>query len=79
MDFYNKSLELDPKNFTNLCNRGKILYNFKKYDDAMKDFNCALQIEPYNIECLYMVDLIKTVNVTGIKKKNRFKNFAKFK
>ena len=45
----------------------------------MKDFNCALQIEPYNIECLYMVDLIKTVNVTGIKKKNRFKNFAKFK
>lgn len=45
----------------------------------MKDFNCALQIEPYNIECLYMVDLIKTVNVTGIKKKNHFKNFAKFK
>ena len=34
----------------------------------MKDFNCALQIEPYNIDCLYMVDLIKAVNVSGIKK-----------
>ena len=43
----------------------------------MKDFNCALQIEPYNIECLYMVDLIKAVNVSGIKKKKHFKNFAK--
>jgi tetratricopeptide (TPR) repeat protein len=75
LDSYNKSLKLDPKNFANLYNRGCILYNLKRFDEAKKDFENALKIEPYNLVCLDMVLRIKNeVNVPIIKKKRFSKN-----
>lgn len=46
IDAYDKALEIDPKDSNSWCNKGIALSSLSSYDEAMKAFDKALEINP---------------------------------
>ena len=52
-----KTLEMVPNNVSVYCNIGCAYFNLKKYPDAIKNFNKALELDPKDIYSLRYIGL----------------------
>ena len=52
IQYFDKVLEIDPKNVDALNNKGVSLGNLHKYDEAIQYFDKVLEIDPKNVEAL---------------------------
>ena len=52
IQYFDKVLEIDPKNVDALNNKGVSLGNLHKYDEAIQYFDKVLEIDPKNVDAL---------------------------
>ncbi len=53
IEFYDKAIDINPKNAEAWNNKGYALYNLKKYDEAIKCYNNAIEINPEYAVAIY--------------------------
>ncbi|MBI3267816.1 MAG: tetratricopeptide repeat protein [Planctomycetes bacterium] len=46
LELFGRALQADPTSIGALCNRGVVLYNVRRYDEALRDFEQALVLSP---------------------------------
>jgi len=52
LEYYDRALEIEPKNIEILKNKGECLSSNDQYEEAIRVYSKALEIEPKNIEIL---------------------------
>jgi tetratricopeptide (TPR) repeat protein len=52
IEYYDKALDIDPKNADVLINKGEVLYQSKKYNEAIECYDKALAIDPNDVAIL---------------------------
>ena len=51
---YNKAISMSADNYILFANRGKLLQKLKRWDEANKDFETAIRMNPDNAELYYL-------------------------
>ena len=75
IQYFNFSIDSDPRFYENYIARGNIKVHLKKYKDAMSDFNKAIELILENKEIIDSLNLSSAYNNKGLIKRNFYKNF----